>query len=441
MAQPAMCDGSAIPVEKSPSIHVIPVLARVTFIALVAYTGVSMAIYEALDLKVHAQIGPISIYLFDILLLAAVTLLFWEFVARGAQSMPDSNRTAVFLAMTYCAYQLAVVLPVAVVFHDLAPVAVFRELEVRLGIMLIPFMYLVVLRYVTARHVILLIDVMAVTLALWAVYKYATIGPEYEGGTRLREVGGWAVFAYAFLILTSLFLLRPSIGTYVSALLGAVGIALSNHRSGYLALIVVGVPLFVHFRRASTRTFLVVMVAMTCGVFVLAAAPTVRQNVAYSLRTMLNPAADQNARDRVDRSRLGWDYFVAHPLGDHAWNQRFYLIDVPDPFEPHNFVIQILDEQGIVGFTLFMAVIVAVGRVAWRNRSRERIDAVMLAAFAFYLVFCLLNTNIINQWNVLLLAAPAGLILKRNAEILAERDAHDEPAAPAGDRDAGALVA
>ena len=88
-----------------------------------------------------------------------------------------------------------------------------------------------------------------------------------------------------------------------------------------------------------------------------------------------------------------------------------------------------------------MAVMVAVGRVGWRNRSHERIDAVMLAAFAFYLVFCLLNTNIINQWNVLLLAAPAGLILKRNAEILAARDAHDEPEAPAGDRDAGALVA
>ncbi len=436
-----MSDGSAIPVEKSPSIHVIPVLARVTFIALVAYTGVAMAINDVLDLKVHAQVGPISVYLFDILLFAAVALLLWESVARGAQSMPASNRTVVFLALTYCAYQLAVVLPVAVVFHGLAPVAVFRELEVRLGLVLIPFMYLVVLRYVSTRHVVLMIDAMAVILALWVAYKYATVGPQFGGTTRLREVGGWAVFAYAFLILTSLFLLRPSIGAYVLALLGAVGIALSNHRSGYLALVVVGVPLFVHFRRASTRTFLVVIVAMTCGVFVLVAAPTVRQNIDYSLRTMLNPAADQNARDRVDRSRLGWDYFVAHPLGDHAWNQRFYLVDLPDPFEPHNFVVQILDEQGIVGFTLFMAVMVAVGRVGWRNRSRERIDAVMLAAFAFYLVFCLLNTNIINQWNVLLLAAPAGLILKRNAEILAARDAHDEPEAPAGDRDAGALVA
>jgi O-antigen ligase len=395
-----------------------PALARVTLVALVAYTGLSMALETALDESFHANVGPINVYLFDMLLFAAVMLLMHEVVARHGQGIPTSNRVVVFLVLGYCAYQLAIVLPVSVVLHDLAPIGVIRELEVRLGLVLLPFMYLVVLRYVSPQRVVLLVNAAAVVLAMYVAYRYATIGPVYGGGSRLRELGGSAIFLFAFLIISSLFLQRPSIITYAAAMLGTVGIALTNHRSGYLALFAVGIPLFFHFRRATPRTVVVLIVLISSAVLLVSASPAVRESAYYSLRTMVNPTADQNARDRVDRSRLGWDYFVANPLGDHAWNQRFYLVDLPDPFEPHNFVIQILDAQGIVGFAFFAAIIVTVVRIAWRNRSADRMSAVMLAYFVFYLLFCLLNTSIVNQWNILLLAVPVGLILKRNADLL-----------------------
>jgi len=397
-----------------------PALARATLLALVIYTGLSMALETALDKSLHAQVGPINVYLFDLLLLAAITLFMHEVVSKQGQGIPASNRAVVFLVLGYCAYQITIIVPVSVVLHDLTPVGVIRELEVRLGLLLLPFMYLVVLKYVSPQRLVLLVNTAAVVLALYIAYRYATIGPSYEGGNRLRELGGSAIFLFGFLILSSLFLLRPSIFTYAGAMLGAVGIALTNHRSGYLALFAVGIPLFFHFRRASPRTVVVLIVLVSSVVLLLSASPTVRENAYYSLRTMVNPTADQNARDRVDRSRLGWDYFVANPLGDHAWNQRFYLVDLTDPFEPHNFVIQILDEQGIVGFAFFAAIIVTVTRIAWRNRSADRMSAVMLGYFVFYLVFCLFNTNIINQWNILLLAVPVGLILKRNADLVRE---------------------
>lgn len=396
-----------------------PALTRVALVALVAYTGLSMALETTLDESLHAHVGPINVYLFDLLLFAAVILLMHEVFTKQGQGIPASNRVVVFLVLGYCAYQMAIVVPVSVVFHDLATIGVIRELEVRLGLLLIPFMYLVVLKYVSPRRVVLLVNTAAVVLALYIAYRYATIGPSYDGG-RLRELGGSAIFLFAFLILSSLFLLRPSIMTYAAAMLGTVGIALTNHRSGYLALFAVGIPLFFHFRRASPRTVVVLIVLISSAVLLVTASPTVRENAYYSLRTMVNPTADQNARDRVDRSRLGWDYFVANPLGDHAWNQRFYLVDLKDPFEPHNFVVQILDEQGIVGFAFFAGIIATVVRIAWRNRSADRMSAVMLAYFVFYLVFCLFNTNIINQWNILLLAVPVGLVLKRNADLLRE---------------------
>jgi O-antigen ligase len=136
---------------------------------------------------------------------------------------------------------------------------------------------------------------------------------------------------------------------------------------------------------------------------------------------MLNPSADINTRDRLERSQLGWEYFLAHPLGDYTWSQQYYLVDLgPDnSFEPHSFVIQLLGQQGIVGFVFFIAIIATTARIAWRNRAADRLSAVLLAYFAFYWIFCLFNTEYINQWNILLMAAPAGMILARNATIVA----------------------
>ena len=417
-APPHMSDRIATAVDWSPRIRIMPALARVTLVALVAYTGLAMALETALDESFHAKVGPINVYLFDLLLFAAVMLLTHEVFVEHGQGVPSSNRVVVFLVLGCCAYQIAIVLPVSVVFHNLAPIDVIRELEVRLGLVLLPFMYLVVLKYVSPRRLVLLMNTAAVFLSLYIAYRYATIGPSYDGGNRLRELGGSAILLFGFLILSSLFLLRPSIITYAAAMLGTVGIALTNHRSGYLALFAVGIPLFFHFRRASSRAVVVLIVVVSSAVLLVSASPAVRHSAYYSLRTMANPSSDQNARDRVDRSKLGWDYFAANPLGDHAWNRRFYLVDLSDPFEPHNFVIQILDVQGIVGFAFFAGIIATVVRIAWRNRSADRMSAVMLAYFVFYLVFCLFNTNIINQWNILLLAVPVGLILKRNAILL-----------------------
>jgi O-antigen ligase len=379
-----------------------------------------MALETRFDNLTHVIVGPIDVYLFDVLLFAAAALLLFEALAKRGQGIPSSNRTVVFLALGYCAYQVAIVLPVSVVFHDLAPIGVARELEVRMGLMLIPFIYLVALKYFSPRQIVLLLNCAGVILATYAAYRYATVGPSYGEVTRLRELGGYGVLLFGFVIITSLFLLRPSIITYVAAMLGVVGIALINHRSGYLALFAVAIPLYFHFRRASSRTLVVLLVVTSSLVLLLVASPTIRTSAYYSLRTMFDSTADQTARDRVDRPKLGWDYFVANPLGDHVWNRRYYLVDLQDPFPPHNFVVQILDEQGIVGFAFLAAIIVATVRIAWRNRTADRMSAVMLAYFLFYLVFCLFNTNIINQWNILLLAVPVGVILDRNAALIGQ---------------------
>ena len=189
-----------------------------------------------------------------------------------------------FLVLGYCAYQIAVVLPVAVMGHNLDPALVARDLENRLALLLIPFMYLVALKYLTPRRLVLLVNITAVLLALYAVYKILGTGARYTTAvSSAARTLGRVTFFFAFLVLTALFLVRSGVASYVAAIIGLVGIALTNHRSGYVALIAVAVPLFFHFRRASLRTVLLLVVIATGASLVLAVSPAIRQSTFYSV--------------------------------------------------------------------------------------------------------------------------------------------------------------
>jgi O-antigen ligase len=394
---------------------------------LVAYTTAAIVYWEGGLPEFSA--GPVNVTLFDLLMLAAVILLARELTLEGGLAIPRGNRAVLAFVLLYCGYQLAVVLPVAVVFHGLDPVTVIRSLEDRIALLLVPFVYLVVAKYMPERRIIAWVNAAALFLVAYALYRYATIGIVGEtdaGAFRVRELWGGATLLFGFLILTSLFLCRPTVWSYAMAVAGLLGMALTNHRSAYLALLLTIPPLLISSRRAARRLVVMGVVVVCAGGLVFMLAPTVRQSVAYSFETIVNPGSDQNAQDRVDRSRLGLEYFAAHPLGDYTWSQRYYLVDVgADTFEPHNFIVQLLGQQGIIAFAFFMGMIASAVAVAWAGR-RDRASAVMLAYLAYYLVFCLFNTSLLNANNILLLILPLAMILSRNALLRSEQE---EPAA------------
>jgi O-antigen ligase len=391
------------------------VLAEAMLVALIAYSAVAMAIQLSIE-KVQFGVGPLHVYLLDVLLAGVVLLLVRESVVQDSPRLPTANRRVLFLVAAYCAYQFTVIVPASVMLHDLNLISAMRAVESRIAVMLIPFVYLVAAKYLPTRRIITLMNVAAVIMALYVLYHFKTVGADVQGGFRLRELWGGATLLFGFLVITSVFFARPSVVSFAAAGLGLIGITLTNHRSGYLALLVVFIPLALHFRHASKRILMLLLLAVVSAALLLTASATIRNSTYYSLRTMLNPNADRNSIDRVDRSRMGWDYFVAHPFGDYVWSQRHYLVYVRDDFEPHNFVVQILDEQGIIGFALFVAIVIPLLAIGWRNRA-DQTSVVMLACLAFYLFFCLFNTNVLNAWNVMLLAVPAGLVLSRNAAL------------------------
>jgi O-antigen ligase len=127
---------------------------------------------------------------------------------------------------------------------------------------------------------------------------------------------------------------------------------------------------------------------------------------------MFNARSDATAWDRVERSRLAWEYIQVHPFGDHVWNRTFYLIDLGDQgFEPHNFIVQALDKQGWISALLLFSLLGVILWIGWRTRRYSKLALVMTCYLVFYLVFCLFNTNFDAVENVTLFALAGALIL------------------------------
>ena len=383
---------------------------------LAIYTPLAMAGAPTFSTKALASAGSISIYPFDIVLGLAILALL---IANAFFFEPDpvaANRYVVSLCLAYVGYQLFIVLPAAVLFHDLRPIDVLRAQEARLSLVLVLVVYGVVLRYSRSSLLVTFLDVAAAVLALWVVYVYATKGGQgtmVGGRYTVREIWGGATLLFGWLFYTSLFYWPVRWWRVGLAILAVGGIVLANHRSGFVALIASFVVLMLAMGRVTRRVVLTVAVIGIVGLGVSYMAPSVRESAAYSVRTMFSSTSDTNAQDRVVRSRLGFDYFVAHPMGDYIWSHRYYLVNVNYDFPPHNFVVQLLTIQGLVASLLLFAVMGGSLAIAWKNR-RDPPSAVMLAYLTFYLTFSLFNTTIDQLENLALFGVAAGFILHRN---------------------------
>jgi O-Antigen ligase len=390
---------------------------------LAVFTALSMALAPSFVNSALASAGFLSIYPFDVVLGAAILVLFTGNAIFFTRDPVPVNRLVVSLCIICVGYQLLVVLPAAVLLHDLRPIDVLRAQEVRFGLILVLVVYGVVLRYCRPALLVAFFDIAAAALALWVIYRFLTTGEQgyWDGGVfRLRAVWGGAALLFGWLFLASLFYWPVRPWRLVLAILALGGIILANHRSGFLALLAAFVMQMLATSRVTRRAVLTTAVIAVVGVGVYYAAPSVRDSAAYSLRTMFSAGADPNAADRVVRSRLGFDYFVQHPLGDYVWNRRYYLVNLRNGgWEPHNFIVQLLVTQGIVASLLFLVIIGLAGSIAWRNR-RDQLSAVMLAYLTFYLVFCLFNTNIYSLENVALLFVAVALILHQNRTLQAD---------------------
>jgi len=390
-------------------------VARAVTLGLVLYTVLAMAWNPGLGAIIVLQFGPLPLYVFDVLLLAATAAFFYVIALRTPTDPCPANRVVLRSLGAYMLYQVIVVAPLAVFWFDIGVGETYALLVYRFGLALVPFFYYVGLRYIRPEKVVALVNAAALCLLVWAAYRYAFVGPEgfWEGGVfRLRVLWGGSTLLFGWLAVAGLSLERTPVRAYAFGIAGILGVVLINHRSGYVALLVAFLAYIFVSRQITRRLVVVVALSVIGGIALTAISPALRENVTYSLSTMLNARSDATAWDRVERTSLAWDYVQEHPLGDYIWNRQYYRVNLGSlNFEPHNFVIQVLDKQGWISSGFLFVFLGAALWAGWTIRTKSRLARAMTVYVVFYLTFCLFNTNLLHPENVMLLTLATALIL------------------------------
>lgn len=178
---------------------------------------------------------------------------------------------------------------------------------------------------------------------------------------------------------------------YVPLALGAIVLAAS--RGGMLVSVVALTAIPFTFPRLDTRgrVFSIALLALSyllVSSFVLPQRPDLGRNV-ERLASAANEITDGDLGNRTTIWSAGVRVFVEHPILGVGFGGFGMATErqLGRPRDPHSTFLSVLVDTGLVGFTLFVAAIVAAaGPSFFRSGTRSSIDAFLFAALMVGLV-------------------------------------------------------
>jgi O-antigen ligase len=333
----------------------------------------------------------------------------------------------------------------SLVWAEQASAGVGALLRFVLNFVLFPIVLVAVRRL---RHVVWLFSLFVTGALIAATYGLvqgstlaATTGGRLKGAglnpNELGEVLVVAVVLAATLVGNRRWSLSGRLVALAAAAFAAFALFLTLSRG---ALIGLGVALLVapfaagRGRRAGALALAALALFTTVGWFAVIASPT-------SVNRITHPERGGGS-GRETLWKVGWRMVEAHPIegvgvGNYqvvsihyllrpgvTLNNKF-IVDTPKQFPPHNIYLSVLSELGIVGLTLFLAVVAfalsAALRAARAFSRRTEPTAELLArglfiALAGYLAALFFSTSLYSKQLWLLLALAPALLA------IAERD-------------------
>jgi O-antigen ligase len=231
------------------------------------------------------------------------------------------------------------------------------------------------------------------------------------GGTGIQlslftSLGLFAAVAYLMVVTPSwrkVIWLIPVAWVFVPTILaaGSRGVLVG----GALGLLIVGA----HFIARARHKLLPVGVIAVTVVVILISAPGLVGPAGKKYATLFSGKTEELG-DRNTLLRQGWEIALAHPMGlgvasFHGETGSIY---------PHNFVLEALDEEGIIGLALLLGLIVA----AWRATRRApegptSPEATLAASLLVLLVAEALFSETFTQLRVLWFAFGLALAVPR----------------------------
>jgi hypothetical protein len=384
----------------------------IVWTAVVTFCALGMVLTQLSYTKLPV-VGTITY--FEVLLLPIGLLGIGPLLRIASAREHSGARTTCRILLVYLAFELLVVIPVAIWLGMAKPTAILSEMAVRFTWLLFP-MVLALCADARTRRIAAIIGVIAAAcLLLWGVYSAATGGAgwylEY-GDLRYRVLYGGALmlFAWPFVLALSRDVSRRS--TIPLLVIPLVGLVLTNMRSGYIAVAIAGLACLVMSKQLRKVVPWIVPAALLAAVVVLLWGHQASDALGYTMSHLLDLTSG-NGADRVTRDILAWNFFVRYPFNDYVWSWRYYLVYLQNPYGPHSFVMDIAVTEGVAGLAFYGSMLWVTLRHAWNWARKDTEARVLVGYLILYIVFQLANGGWYDPVNMaLFVAASAALVVR-----------------------------
>lgn len=405
--------------------------ALLVWAAFVIFCAVGMAYTQLPYLKIPF-IGTITY--FEVLLVPAGLLGVGPLIRIAGARERSGVRTLCRIVIAYLAFELLLVVPVAMWIGTEKLTVVLSELAVRFTWLLLPVVIILCSDDRSRRRASSLTILVAACLILWGVYVGVTSGVGYylEGDElryRILYGGSLMLFAWPFVVALSQDVRRRR--TLPLLVIPLAGLVMTNMRSGYIACAIAGVACLVWSKQVHRVVPWLVPAALVAVIVALAWGRQASDALGYTMSHLLDLSAGTGA-DRVARDVLAWDYFARNPFSDYVWTWRYYLVYLQNPYGPHSFVANIAVTEGVAGLAFYASVLLVALRSAWHWVTKDQEARTLACYLLLYVVFQSANGGWYAPVNIaLFIAALAALVVRVDrlkADAAADLSAAEQPA-------------
>jgi len=383
------------------------------------------------DLASPELFGAAGISIYPTDLLIAGTFVYGVLdlldILLGGRSSRIEQAIALLIG-GYATYTLCVVWPVAVL-GGLSPAQSIRAVASRFMVLLVPLAMGLLRRRPQLEETLLTAPAfMAIPLVLGGAFNAATrsfVVSAEEGYTRIRLLWGGSALIFAWPILVGLVHQRTarSRSAIILAVTGVIGVLMANHRTAFVTLAVVLPMLFRPRNKMAKRLLVVLLVGFVFALLLLAVASlSPGEAFGYSAARLLDFTAG-NGADRLMRWRLAAATFWARPFNDIAWTDQWYLVDLARDYGPHNWVLEVLVSEGVMGFAFYIGVFIQAFRYSRRWSRYDGIVTGLSTYIVFFLLFCAFNGNFYSLANQPFLWLAIGMLSHRGETLAGITDA------------------
>jgi hypothetical protein len=366
------------------------------------------------------QFGAITFRYYDLLTVGSLAIGGLPLLRDAGANEPTVGRTMNRLVLAYLLYEVLLVIPVALWLGAPSGVAgVIRAMGVRFVWLLFPVLFSLGDSERAWKVVGSLTVAASVCVLLWGVYAFATGGGGiyFDGGeARFRILWGGATLLFLWPLALATSGLAEKRHVIPLVVLAFTGLALTNHRTGVIAFVAAGLCAVLLTGKASVVVRWAVPVALVALFAAVAWAFGTFGAFDYTFSRLLD-ASSGNAADRLSRWILAGDFFLARPFNDYVWSWRYYLVDLPQMYVPHNFLLEIAGYEGVAGLAFYCAMAAGVVKTAARFARRDPITLALVVYLVGYATFCIANANWYAQANMPQLVAAVAALAARSVQM------------------------